>query len=126
MFFNREGWFMQEEVAGQSNTTGTSASGSHFHIHKAAKGFHGVVESATGFIAGEAGKERVDITPLNGPNAKLASFNNLQNQNLDAQRMGSGGGTTVIAPTTNNNSSQATTAMLSNPSAKDTSWNSLV
>lgn len=124
--FNREGWFMQEEVAGQSNTTGTSASGSHFHIHKAAKGFHGVVESATGFIAGEAGKERVDITPLNGPNAKLASFNNLQNQNLDAQRMGSGGGTTVIAPTTNNNSSQATTAMLSNPSAKDTSWNSLV
>ena len=121
--FNQKGWFMQEEIAGQANTTGTKATGDHFHIHKAAKGFHGVVESATGFIAGEAGSERVDITPLNGPNAKLAAFNNLQNQNLDAQRMGgSGGGTTVIAPQTTKVSQSSTTAVMSNPTAKDTFW----
>ncbi len=121
--FNQKGWFMQEEIAGQANTTGTKATGDHFHIHKAAKGFHGVVESATGFIAGEAGSERVDITPLNGPNAKLATFNNLQNQNLDAQRMGgSGGGTTIVAPQTTKVSQSSTTAVMSNPTAKDTFW----
>ena len=95
----------------------------HFHIQMAAQGYHGFVSKPTGFIAGEAGTERVDITPLNGPTAKMASFNNLQNQNLDAQRMGgSGGGTTVIAPQTTKVSQSSTTAVMSNPTAKDTFW----
>ena len=60
---------------------------------------------------------------MNGPTAKMASFNNLQNQNLDAQRMGgSGGGTTIVAPQTTKVSQSSTTAVMSKPNAQDAIW----
>ena len=126
--FNGNGWFMQEELKGQINSNGSKATAGHFHVHMAAKGFHGEVNKPTGFIAGEAGRERVDITPLHTPESRLASFNNLQSQNLDAQRMGGGGGggTTIVAPQTTKVSQSSTTAVISAPTAKDSFWNNQV
>ena len=128
VFNNRKNWFMQEELKGQINSNGSKATADHFHVHMAAKGFHGEVNKPTGFIAGEAGRERVDITPLHTPEKKLASFNNLQSQNLDAQRMGGGGGggTTIVAPQTTKVSQSSTTAVISAPTAKDSFWNNQV
>lgn len=36
----------------------------HYDEYSAAKGFHGIVRKPTHFLAGEAGPERVNITPL--------------------------------------------------------------
>jgi hypothetical protein len=128
VFNNRKNWFMQEELKGQINSNGSEATADHFHVHMAAKGFHGEVNKPTGFIAGEAGRERVDITPLHTPEKRLASFNNLQSQNLDAQRMGGGGGggTTIVAPQTTKVSQSSTTAVMSAPTAKDSFWNNQI
>ena len=41
---------------------------------KAANGFHGLVEEPTHFLAGEAGPERVDITPRNNLNGMSDYF----------------------------------------------------
>ena len=113
--FNRKGWFMQEEMAGQANSTGTRATGEHFHVHKAAKGFHGWVNEATGFIAGEAGKERIDITPMSAsqPQDRMHGLNELQNQNLDAKQQASA--PIIISPTqvsTVNNSNSGSTNVI--------------
>ena len=59
------------------------------------------------------------------PNTSGQTLQQLQTQNNALNGMGSGGGTTVIAPTTNNNSSQATTAVMSNPNAKDSVWENM-
>ena len=75
----------------------------HFHFQLAAKGFGGIVNKATGFIAGEEGPEMVNIIPLQSPNDKMNVMNaiNAENQTLQGQS-----GSPTIINTTN---AQATT-----------------
>ena len=47
----------------------------HFHFQLAAKGFGGVVNKATGFIAGEEGPELVNIIPLQSPADQTNAMN---------------------------------------------------
>ena len=79
-------------------------------ILAAAKGFEGVVNKATGFIAGEEGPERISIVPLNDPNAKMAGMNQLEND-----RMASQGGTpsiNVVTTSQVNNSSDQSAVLI--------------
>jgi len=115
--FNQAGWFMQEEEAGQSNSTGTRATGDHFHIHKAAKGFHGWVNEATGFIAGEAGRERVDITPITNPQSRTDAMNNLHRENAEGKITSNAAPVIVSSPTTTTVSNN-TQPLVMSPTAK--------
>jgi hypothetical protein len=84
--------------------------GEHFHFQLASKGFGGVVDKATGFIAGEDGPERVDIVPLNDPSARMAGMNKAHDE-----RMASQGGTPSINVVTSsqvNNSSDQSAVVL--------------
>ena len=92
---------------GQHETAGVNAenrSGEHFHFQLAAKGFGGVVNKATGFIAGEDGPERVDIVPLSSPSTKMDSMNAAHKERTASQ-----GGTPSINVVTSN-SNQTTNA----------------
>ena len=94
-------------IWGQHETAGVNAenrSGEHFHFQLAAKGFSGVVDKATGFIAGEAGPERVDIVPLNDPSARMSGMNAAHKERTASQ-----GGTPSINVVTSN-SNQTTNA----------------
>lgn len=52
------------------------AASDHFdHVHMARLGFHGEVSVPTLFLAGEAGRERVDITPQGKAGMPAATFN---------------------------------------------------
>ena len=51
------------------------ASGRKVDAVRAARGFHGMVTRPTLFLAGEAGRERVDITPGGGGAASNVTFN---------------------------------------------------
>ena len=115
--FNQKGWFMQEEVAGQANSTGTRATGDHFHIHKAAKGFHGWVNEATGFIAGEAGRERVDITPITNPQNRTNAMNDLHRENAEGKMTSNAAPVIVSSPTTTTVSNN-TQPLVMSPTAK--------
>ena len=115
--FGQKGWFMQEEVSGQSNSTGTRATGDHFHIHKAAKGFHGWVNEATGFIAGEAGRERVDITPITNPQSRTNAMNDLHRENAEGKMTSNAAPVIVSSPTTTTVSNN-TQPLVMSPTAK--------
>jgi hypothetical protein len=106
-FFKNVGWFFQEEIAGQANKTGTKATGDHFHMHKAAQGWHGEVNEATGFIAGERGRERVDIWPKGSfkPGVDPANMTNIM-RGMGGAMGGFGDGglgaiTTIVDSSTN-------------------------
>ena len=107
--FANAGLFFQHEVAGQKNTTGTKATGDHFHIHKAAKGWHGYVDQLTGFIAGEAGRERVDIEPASSPTGKMNNLNRLQTER--AMPTGSGASPTNVIQVSNNTTNGQSTVL---------------
>lgn len=112
--FGKNGWFFQHEVAGQANSTGTKATGDHFHIHKksiaAATGWHGYVNDETWFKTGEAGSERVDITPMNSPASKMNNMNRLQSEL--ATSAGGSSPVTVINQNTSNSSNNQTAALI--------------
>ena len=107
--FKNAGWFFQHEVKGQMNSTGTAASADHFHMHKAAKGFHGYVDKMTGFIAGEAGRERVDITPMNSPDKNM---NNLNTLHRERAMSGMGSPPVSITNVTNQSSNVSSNSVL--------------
>ena len=50
------------------------------NVIEAKEGFHGVVKKEIWFRTGEAGAERVDITPMRDPNTKTTAMNSLQNE----------------------------------------------
>ena len=87
----------------KGDTNAKNRTGEHFHFQLAAKGFGGIVNKATGFIAGEEGPEMVNIIPLQSPNDKMNVMNaiNAENQTLQGQS-----GSPTIINTTN---AQATT-----------------
>ena len=106
IFASLMGAFSQFGITGQhekGNVNEDKRTGEHFHFQLAAKGFGGVVNKATGFIAGEEGPELVNIIPLQSPNDKMNAMNalNAENQTLQGQS-----GSPTIINTTN---AQATT-----------------
>jgi uncharacterized protein YcbK (DUF882 family) len=77
----------------------------HFHFQLAAKGFGGVVNKATGFIAGEEGPELVNIIPLQSPADKMNAMNNVH---ADRATLGDNQASpTIIASETTNASVQS-------------------
>jgi len=107
VFSNLMSVFGPMGIWGQHEKGGVNAenrSGEHFHFQLAAKGFGGVVNKATGFIAGEDGPERVDIVPLSSPSTKMDSMNAAHNERTASQ-----GGTPSINVVTSN-SNQTTNA----------------
>jgi hypothetical protein len=74
------------------------------NVIEAKEGFHGVVKKEIWFRTGEAGPERVDISPMRDPNAKTQAMNSLQNENASG-KMGNAAPTIINnAPQTINNS----------------------
>ena len=106
--FRRAGFWGQWEK-GTVNEKGRT--GEHFHFQKAAKGFHGTVTKATGFIAGEAGPERVDIAPLVHPDTRMNAMNALNAENQTARSGQSGSSPVVITTDVQNVSNSGGTAV---------------
>ena len=80
--------------------------GEHFHFQLAASGFSGTVDKATGFIAGEAGPERVEIIPLNDPSKKMAGM-----QKLTDEWKGAKAAPSIVTVNNTQNSSSGTSVM---------------
>ena len=79
--------------------------GEHFHFQLAAKGFGGVVNKATGFIAGEEGPELVNIVPLQSPADKTNAINQVH---ADRATLGNNQASpTIIATESTNNNVQS-------------------
>ena len=77
----------------------------HFHFQLAAKGFGGVVNKATGFIAGEEGPELVNIVPLQSPADKTNAINQVH---ADRATLGNNQASpTIIATESTNNNVQS-------------------
>jgi len=95
------------------------------NVIEAKEGFHGVVKKEIWFRTGEAGAERVDITPMRDPASNTSAMNALQTENAQGKMGGGNAPTVVSAPQSTTVNNQSSTALLMPPTARNSSWDRL-